>query len=49
MCRVDPLVGPGLADGTADPDRLHWSWAADDLVGRALARTLAVVGTDTVP
>jgi len=32
-----PFVLPGLADGTANPDGLHWSWAAHASVGRALA------------
>ena len=32
-----PWVAPGLADGTANPDGLHWSWAAHASVGQALA------------
>ncbi len=32
-----PFVLPGLADGTANPDGLHWSWAAHASVGQALA------------
>jgi len=40
---VDPTdaVLPGLADGTANPDGMHWSWAAHERVGRQLARQLA--------
>ena len=38
---LDPLVGPSLLDGTANPDGLHWSWAAHELVGRALAGALS--------
>lgn len=32
-----PWVAPGLADGSANPDGLHWSWAAHASVGQALA------------
>jgi len=40
---VDPTdaVLPGLADGTANPDGMHWSWAAHERVGQHLARQLA--------
>jgi diglucosylglycerate octanoyltransferase len=38
---LDPLVGPSLVDGSANPDGLHWSWAAHRLVGEALAAALA--------
>jgi len=40
---VDPTdaVLPGLADGTANPDGMHWSWAAHESVGHQLARQLA--------
>ena len=40
---VDPTdaVLPGLADGTANLDGMHWSWAAHERVGRQLARQLA--------
>lgn len=31
-----PYVLPGLADGTANPDGMHWSWAAHAGVGKAL-------------
>ncbi len=41
MVELDPLVGPSLADGTANPDGLHWSWAAHRLVGEAAADLLA--------
>lgn len=35
-----PFVLPGLADGTANPDGMHWSWDAHASVGRALAETI---------
>jgi lysophospholipase L1-like esterase len=35
-----PFVLPGLADGTANPDGMHWSWAAHASVGTALAQVL---------
>jgi hypothetical protein len=40
---VDPesAVLPGLLDGSANPDGMHWSWAAHRHVGCALAETLA--------
>ena len=40
---VDPTdaVLPGLADSTANPDGMHWSWAAHESVGHQLARQLA--------
>ncbi|MGA0222712.1 MAG: SGNH/GDSL hydrolase family protein, partial [Candidatus Nanopelagicales bacterium] len=40
---VDPesAVLPGLRDGSANPDGMHWSWAAHRHVGRALAEALA--------
>ena len=40
MVDLDPLVGPSLADGTANPDGLHWSWSAHQLVGAAAAAAL---------
>ena len=40
MVELDPLVGPSLADGTANPDGLHWSWATHQLVGEAAANLL---------
>jgi hypothetical protein len=41
VVELDPLVGPSLADGTGNPDGLHWSWDAHRLVGEATARALA--------
>jgi hypothetical protein len=41
MVDLDPLVGPSLAAGTANPDGLHWSWDAHELVGCAAAAALA--------
>lgn len=37
---ADPLVLPSLADGTANPDGMHWSWQAHRSVGEAAARVL---------
>lgn len=39
---VDPssFVLPGLTDGSANPDGMHWSWSAHESVGRALAQAL---------
>jgi hypothetical protein len=45
MVDLDPLVGPSLADGTGNPDGLHWSWQAHGLVGAAAARALLHAGT----
>lgn len=38
---LDPLVGPALAAGTANPDGLHWSWEVHQQVGEAVAAALA--------
>lgn len=35
-----PFVLPGLRDGSANPDGMHWSWAAHASVGRAFAQAL---------
>ncbi len=35
-----PFVLPGLSDGSANPDGMHWSWAAHASVGAALAQAL---------
>ncbi len=37
---LDPLVAPSLADGTANPDGMHWSWSTHVRVGRAVADTI---------
>jgi diglucosylglycerate octanoyltransferase len=37
---LDPLVGPALADGTGNPDGMHWGWDTHRLVGEALAEAL---------
>ncbi len=44
MVELDPLVGPSLADGSGNPDGLHWSWAAHRLVGLAAAESLSGQG-----
>jgi diglucosylglycerate octanoyltransferase len=38
---LDPLVGPSLSAGMANPDGVHWGWAAHRAVGEALAAALA--------
>lgn len=35
-----PFVLPGLADGSANVDGMHWSWAAHASVGTALAKAI---------
>ena len=35
-----PFVLPGLIDGSANPDGMHWSWSAHESVGHALAQAL---------
>ncbi len=35
-----PFVWPGLIDGSANPDGMHWSWAAHESVGTALAAAI---------
>ena len=35
-----PFVVPGLVDGSANPDGMHWSWSAHASVGHALAQAL---------
>lgn len=35
-----PFVVPGLRDGTANPDGMHWSWDAHARVGEAFAQAL---------
>ncbi len=34
---LDPIVGPSLADGSGNPDGMHWSWPVHRQVGSALA------------
>lgn len=34
---LDPLVGPCLRDGTANPDGMHWGWGSHARVGAAVA------------
>lgn len=38
---LDPLVGPAMRAGTANPDGLHWSWEVHAAVGAAVAQALA--------
>jgi diglucosylglycerate octanoyltransferase len=45
MVELDPLVGPSLADGSGNPDGLHWSWEAHRLVGLAAADALNARGS----
>jgi lysophospholipase L1-like esterase len=44
MVELDPLVGPSLADGSGNPDGLHWSWDAHRLIGAAAADALIPQG-----
>jgi len=36
----DPMVQPGLLNGSANADGLHWSWDAHTRVGQALAEAI---------
>ena len=40
VIELDPLVGPSLADGSANPDGIHYSWRTHQLVGTAIARAI---------
>jgi hypothetical protein len=35
-----PFVRPSLADGSANPDGMHWSWSAHASVGASLAEVI---------
>jgi len=37
---LDPIVAPSLADGSGNPDGMHWSWAVHSAIGTALAEQL---------
>lgn len=37
LVETDALVAPSLADGSANPDGMHWSWRSHALIGRAAA------------
>ncbi len=41
---IDDLIAPSLADGSANPDGIHYSWRSHQLIGEAIAQELAVVG-----
>ena len=41
---TDPLVAPSLADGSANPDGMHWSWRSHDLIGQEVAVRLRAAG-----
>jgi hypothetical protein len=41
---LDPLVGPAVADGTGNPDGMHWGWDTHASVGTALAEALRSAG-----
>jgi len=40
MLDVEELVAPSLADGSANPDGMHWGWSTHAAVGCGLARLL---------
>ena len=44
LIQTDPLVAPSLADGTANPDGMHWSWRTHSLIGQAVADELRSAG-----
>ena len=35
---VESIVSPSLADGTANPDGMHWGWRVHEQVGQGLAQ-----------
>lgn len=41
---IDHLITPSLEDGSANLDGIHYSWKTHELVGKAIAEELAVVG-----
>ena len=41
LVETDALVAPSLADGSANPDGMHWSWRSHELIGQAAADRLA--------
>jgi hypothetical protein len=42
---LDPLVAPSLADGSSNPDGMHWGWQVHHDVGMAVAAALAKLAT----
>ena len=45
---IDDVIAPSLADGTANPDGIHYSWRTHELVGHSIAEELRVVGFTAV-
>jgi hypothetical protein len=43
---VESIVAPTLADGTANPDGMHWNWLVHERVGQGLAE-LVRIGTNS--
>jgi hypothetical protein len=39
---VESIIAPTLADGTANPDGMHWGWLVHQQVGQALADLLRI-------
>lgn len=44
LVEVDQYVLPSLADGTANPDGIHYSWRSHELIGHATAHELRAIG-----
>jgi diglucosylglycerate octanoyltransferase len=42
---LDPLVAPSLADGSSNPDGMHWGWQVHHDVAMAVAAALAGLAT----
>ena len=40
LADLDAVIGPHLADGTLNPDGMHWSWEAHADVANALAQAI---------
>ena len=39
---VESVVAPTLADGTANPDGMHWNWSVHEQVGQRLAELVRI-------
>ena len=44
LVEIDQYVLPSFEDGTANPDGIHYSWRSHELIGKAAAEQLRVVG-----
>jgi hypothetical protein len=42
---VESIIAPTLADGTANPDGMHWNWLVHKEVGKALAELVRIAAS----